>query len=90
MKTNIICSTIILLAVIAAVVVGCFVAETAWPLIALPFLNLSLPACPPIRPIQCFFQHIAEPQTSEQFKVPEEKKPQPEAHDEPETEKQEE
>ena len=55
MKLKLICATIVLLAIIGAVVAGCVVSESALPLIVLPFCNLNLPECPVPTPVNFIF-----------------------------------
>ena len=47
-----------MIAILAAVVTACFVAETAWPLVAIPFCFFSIPFA---RQQPCDCCHIPEP-----------------------------
>lgn len=50
MKTNLVCATLVLLAIIAAVVAGCVVSDSAWPLIVLVLCDFNLPHCTVVNP----------------------------------------
>ena len=43
MKTRLICATVVMLAVLAAIVVVCDIADSAWPLVAVPFCYFAIP-----------------------------------------------
>ena len=50
MKTNLICATFVFLAFIAAIVAGCVVADSAWPLAILLFCDFRFPSCTVVKP----------------------------------------
>ena len=69
MKTKLFFATLVLLALIFAIVSGCFISDSALPLIILPFINFSLPECPQANPIHFFFpKEVGKEETKEETK----------------------